>query len=167
MLHLDLPLFQANVRNAPTPPPVPTTVSIAVETKANPYASSAAASPKDTIFEGAPRERTGRSFRFNVKGKYIQLGNQMRQEIQLEQLKQRIAESAEKAGLDSVFEGLEKNIKVRSDPSAGCQYSSLCRSVSRRLLRNGGMPHYSPRRITMTSSSWGLNSSIYKPLTLP
>jgi hypothetical protein len=36
----------------------------------------------------------------------------MRQEIQLERLKQRIAESAEKAGLDSVFEGLEKNIKV-------------------------------------------------------
>jgi len=54
----------------------------------------------------------GRNFRFNPKGKYVQLGNQMRQEIQLEQLKQRIAESAEKAGLDTVFEGLEKNVKV-------------------------------------------------------
>jgi U4/U6 small nuclear ribonucleoprotein PRP3 len=54
----------------------------------------------------------GRAFRFNPKGKYVQLGNQMRQEVQLEQLKQRIAEGAEKAGLDSVFEVLERNIKV-------------------------------------------------------
>lgn len=67
---------------------------------------------KDSGFEGAPRERTGRSFRFNPKGKYVQLGNQMRQETQLEALKQRIAESARKAGLDSEFETLEKNIKV-------------------------------------------------------
>lgn len=37
----------------------------------------------------------------------------MRQEAQLEALKQRIAESARKAGLDSEFETLEKNIKVR------------------------------------------------------
>jgi U4/U6 small nuclear ribonucleoprotein PRP3 len=38
----------------------------------------------------------------------------MRQEAQLEALKQRIAESARKAGLDSEFETLEKNIKVPS-----------------------------------------------------
>ena len=37
----------------------------------------------------------------------------MRQEAQLEELKQRIAESAKKAGLDSEFETLEKNIRVR------------------------------------------------------
>ena len=54
----------------------------------------------------------GRSFRFNPKGKYVQIGNQMRQEAQLEQLKQRIAESAKKAGLDTEFETLEKNIRV-------------------------------------------------------
>lgn len=68
---------------------------------------------KESGFEGVPKERTGRSFRFNPKGKYVQLGNQMRQESQLEALKQRIAESARKAGLDSEFETLEKNIKVR------------------------------------------------------
>lgn len=67
---------------------------------------------KESGFEGVPKERAGRSFRFNPKGKYVQLGNQMRQEIQLEGLKQRIAESARKAGLDSEFETLEKNIKV-------------------------------------------------------
>jgi U4/U6 small nuclear ribonucleoprotein PRP3 len=65
-----------------------------------------------TGFDGAPRERVGRSFRFNTKGKYVQMGNQMRQEAQLEALKQRIAESARKAGLDSEFETLEKNIRV-------------------------------------------------------
>jgi U4/U6 small nuclear ribonucleoprotein PRP3 len=36
----------------------------------------------------------------------------MRREIQLEALKQRITESAKKAGLDSEFETLEKNIRV-------------------------------------------------------
>lgn len=42
----------------------------------------------------------------------MQIGNQIRQEAQLEQLKQRIAESAKKAGLDTEFETLEKNIRV-------------------------------------------------------
>ena len=42
----------------------------------------------------------------------MQIGNQMRQQHQLEQLKQRIAESARKAGLDAEFDTLEKNIKV-------------------------------------------------------
>ena len=41
----------------------------------------------------------------------------MRQENQLEALKQRIAESAKKAGLDTEFETLEKNIRVRLLPS--------------------------------------------------
>ena len=81
-----------------------------MEVKANPYASGAA--PPDSGFEGAPKERSGRHFRFNPKGKYVQIANQMRQEAQLEQLKQRIAESAKKAGLDSEFETLEKNIRV-------------------------------------------------------
>lgn len=80
-------------------------------TSLNPYAS---ASAKDTGFEGAPKERASRQFRFNPKGKYVQLANQQRQEIQLEALKQRIAEGARKAGLDSEFETLEKNIRVCS-----------------------------------------------------
>lgn len=105
---------QANIRNVPTPPPAPTPVPTA-EVKANPY-SSGPSVVKDSGFEGAPKERTGRSFRFNPKGKYVQLGNQMRQESQLEGLKQRIAESARKAGLDSEFETLEKNIKVGTLP---------------------------------------------------
>jgi U4/U6 small nuclear ribonucleoprotein PRP3 len=98
--------YQANTRNVPTPPPAPTPVPM--PESSNPYAAAA----KDTGFDGAPRERTGRNFRFNPKGKYIALANQIRQDNQLEALKQRIAESARKAGLDGEM-GVEKNIKVR------------------------------------------------------
>ncbi|KAF8877185.1 pre-mRNA processing factor 3-domain-containing protein [Infundibulicybe gibba] len=79
--------IKANTRNIPTPPPPPP--------------------PLQHRFEGAPRERSGRNFRFNPKGKYVALGNQMRQDNQLEALKQRIAESARKAGLDGDM-GIEK-----------------------------------------------------------
>jgi U4/U6 small nuclear ribonucleoprotein PRP3 len=104
--------IKANTRNQPTPTPTPSvpvpTPSPAVS--ANPYtAGSGNAGPS---FEGAPRERAGRKFHFVQKGKYVALGNQMRQEIQLEALKQRIAESARKAGLDGDM-GIEKTIKVR------------------------------------------------------
>lgn len=104
--------IKANVRNAPTPTPVPTPMSISPSPAiANPYAAGSAAAAS-TGFEGAPKERTGRQFRFNPKGKYTQIANQIRQENQLEALKQRIADSARKAGLDSEFETLEKNIRV-------------------------------------------------------
>ena len=93
---------------------MPTIAPISIDI-ANPYASGSAAAANDKGFEGVPRERSGRSFRFNQKGKYVQIGNQMRQQQQLEQLKQRIAESARKAGLDAEFETLEKNIKVLLD----------------------------------------------------
>ncbi|KAJ7190948.1 pre-mRNA processing factor 3-domain-containing protein [Mycena pura] len=105
--------IKANVRNAPTPPPAP--VPVVVET-ANPYASSST-SKDTTLFEGAPRERTNRNFRFNPKGKYVALANQMRSEQQLENLKQRIAESARKAGLDGDM-GIERGIKRAPPPEA-------------------------------------------------
>jgi len=100
--------IKANARNAPTPPPAPVPVATPKE---NPYATPAQATV-DSGFEGAPRERVGRSLKFNPKGKYVSIANQMRQDAQLEALKQRIAESARKAGLDTEFETLEKNIRV-------------------------------------------------------
>ncbi|KAI0646115.1 PRP3-domain-containing protein [Trametes meyenii] len=106
--------IKANIRNAPTPPPAPTQV-VSKEPISNPYAS-AAITPAESGFDGAPKERVGRHFRFNPKGKYVQIANQVRQEQQLEQLKQRIAESAKKAGLDSEFETLEKNIRRDAPP---------------------------------------------------
>ncbi|KAH9896654.1 PRP3-domain-containing protein [Cubamyces lactineus] len=107
--------IKANQRNAPTPPPA-ATPTVPKEPIANPYAS-AAVTPIESGFEGAPKERVGRQFRFNPKGKYVQIANQVRQEQQLEQLKQRIAESAKKAGLDSEFETLEKNIRRDAPPA--------------------------------------------------
>ncbi|KAJ7484676.1 pre-mRNA processing factor 3-domain-containing protein [Mycena latifolia] len=105
--------IKANTRNIPTPPPAP--VPVVVES-ANPYASSS--NSKDTgLFDGAPKDRSNRNFRFNPKGKYVALGNQMRQENQLEALKQRIAESARKAGLDGDM-GIERGIKRPPPPEA-------------------------------------------------
>ncbi|KLO08914.1 PRP3-domain-containing protein [Schizopora paradoxa] len=110
--------IKANIRNTPasTPPPAqPSPVPVA-DTKANPYFAKDAASGS---FEGAaPKERASRRFRFNQKGKYVQIANQVRREEQLEQLKQRIAESARKAGMDGEFEQVEKAIKRNPPPVA-------------------------------------------------
>lgn len=106
------------------------------ETKANPYASNVSI-VRETGFDGAPKERAGRNFRFNPKGKYVHLANQMRQESLLEALKQRIAESARKAGLDAEFETLEKNIRVSvSNPTAVNSFIT-CRSAP--SAASGGM----------------------------
>lgn len=113
--------IKANTRNQPTPPPP---APVRTPDVSNPYSAGASTSSPGAggvAFEGAPRERAGRSFRFNPKGKYVALGNQMRQEVQLEALKQRIAESARKAGLDdgigggsggSLVFGVERGVKV-------------------------------------------------------
>ncbi|CAA7268402.1 unnamed protein product [Cyclocybe aegerita] len=103
--------IKANARNQPSPTPTPIPVATPSPT-VNPYSST----PKEsTGFDGAPRERAGKKFHFNPKGKYVALGNQMRQEVQLEALKQRIAESARKAGLDGDM-GIEKAIKRPAPP---------------------------------------------------
>ncbi|KAI0711571.1 pre-mRNA processing factor 3-domain-containing protein [Earliella scabrosa] len=139
--------IKANVRNAPTPPPAPTPI-VPMEVKANPYAS-ASTTPADSGFEGAPKERVGRQFRFNPKGKYVQIANQVRQEAQLEQLKQRIAESAKKAGLDSEFETLEKNIRRDAPPEAewwdaallpNKTYDDLSLGIENMHIRNNTSP---------------------------
>ncbi|KAJ7885084.1 pre-mRNA processing factor 3-domain-containing protein [Mycena olivaceomarginata] len=108
--------IKANTRNIPTPPPAPPPVPI-VDTS-NPYTSASTSAKDGGLFDGAPRERsTTRNFRFNPKGKYVALGNQLRQESQLEALKQRIAESARKAGLDGDM-GIERGIKRPPPPEA-------------------------------------------------
>lgn len=103
--------IRANVRSQPSPSPVP--VPIATPSPAaNPYsAASNSAIKEGNGFEGTPRERAGRKFHFNPKGKYIAMADQMRQDQKLEALKQRIAESARKAGLDGDM-AIEKAVKV-------------------------------------------------------
>ncbi|KAI5118897.1 hypothetical protein M0805_002813 [Coniferiporia weirii] len=108
--------IKANIRNTPISTPPPVVPSPVPEVKTNPYALRDAASGS---FEGsAPKERTSRTFRFNQKGKYVQIASQIRHEAQLEALKQRISESARKAGLDSEFDTVEKNIRREVPPDA-------------------------------------------------
>ncbi|KAG9019020.1 hypothetical protein FRB90_007192 [Tulasnella sp. 427] len=106
--------IKANVRAAaPTPPPAAPVVKKETAPGANPYTSA----PVPTVdTSAAPKDRERRQFRFNQKGKYVALGQQMRQEAQLEELKKRIAETARKAGLDSEFETLEKTIRREAPP---------------------------------------------------
>jgi U4/U6 small nuclear ribonucleoprotein PRP3 len=48
-----------------------------------PYSAASNNANKETTgFEGAPRERAGKKFHFNPKGKYIAMADQMRQEQQ-------------------------------------------------------------------------------------
>lgn len=55
--------------------------------------------------EYAPKERnTGKQLKFNQKGKFTRLAEQMRQEQKLEALKARIAEASKKAGLEGEIE---------------------------------------------------------------
>ncbi|KDQ60251.1 hypothetical protein JAAARDRAFT_191653 [Jaapia argillacea MUCL 33604] len=165
--------IKANIRNAPTPPPAPTPMPI-TETKSNPYAS--APTPKDGLFDGAPKERVGRNFRFNQKGKYVALGNQLRQDAQLEELKQRIAESARKAGLDTEFETLEKNIRRDAPPDAewwdvallpNKSYDDLLMGVEHLNIRNSNSPVtlYIQHPIPIPAPA-DKNKAVLKPLKL-
>ncbi|KAF8127753.1 hypothetical protein K438DRAFT_2142213 [Mycena galopus ATCC 62051] len=83
--------------------------TVPVVEPSSPY-TSMSTSKDPGPFESALKDRTSRNFRFNPKGKSVALGNQMRQENQLEALKQRIAESACKAGLDGDMR-IERDIK--------------------------------------------------------
>lgn len=56
------------------------------------------------------------TLKFNQKGKYIQRAEEMRHEAKMEALRQRIAENARKAGLDSEFEVLERSVKRQPPP---------------------------------------------------
>lgn len=86
----------------------PPTASTSKDGAALPYSSVPTAKPGVNPYydpniateSSAYRERTSRKqLKFNQKGKYTRLAEQMRQEQKLEALKQRIAEASKKAGL--------------------------------------------------------------------
>ncbi|TRM60365.1 pre-mRNA processing factor 3-domain-containing protein [Schizophyllum amplum] len=115
--------IKANARNIATPTPPPTAATPApVTAVANPYAAASANASSaiaKSDFTGAPRQRSGRQFRFNPKGKYVAQGDQLRQEIKLEELKQKIADSARKAGLDGdAVMGIGSNVRRPPPPDA-------------------------------------------------
>lgn len=112
---------RANARIA-----APTQAQSIAPVKANPYTSRA--TPHEG-FEGVPKERVGRTLQFNTKGKYIAKANQLRNQVsitrdkscvhyltasqaQIEALKQRVAASAQKAGLESNFDVVERSFRV-------------------------------------------------------
>lgn len=77
--------LQANARLS-TSSPAPVTIAAKpsiTAAGANPYSAAAAAGPEGTGgFEGAaPKEKVGRGFKFNQRGKYIQMGDQLRKDV--------------------------------------------------------------------------------------
>lgn len=56
------------------------------------------------------------TLKFNARGKYIQRAEEMRHEAKMEALRQRIAENARKAGLDSEFEVSARSVKRQMPP---------------------------------------------------
>ncbi|KAF8726543.1 hypothetical protein AX14_007747 [Amanita brunnescens Koide BX004] len=146
--------IKANVRNVPTPPPPPPPTK--TPESSNPYAAAV----KDTGFEGAPRERSGRSFRFNPKGKYVALANQLRQDNQLEALKQRIAESARKAGFDGDMV-IEKNLKRPPPPATEWWDASLLPTKSYDDLEFG------PEYLNLDGQDSPITIYIQHPIPIP
>ncbi|KAG0142739.1 hypothetical protein CROQUDRAFT_662132 [Cronartium quercuum f. sp. fusiforme G11] len=65
---------------------------------------------------GLMKSRPIRSLKFNQKGKFIRLAEQIRAEAKLEELKKRIAESSRKAGLDGEIEAVEKQVRRPAPP---------------------------------------------------
>lgn len=92
-------------------PAAPTAVSMS-----NPYAPTAATGigPEE---QGPGPARKSRKMNFSAPGKYVKQGDQLRNEIKLEELKQRIAAQSRKAGLDSEFDVLERSLKRQAPPA--------------------------------------------------
>ena len=68
----------------------------------------------------APRAKKPRQMKFNTKGKFVKIADQLRQEQKMEALKQRILEAARKAGLEDEMEadgGLGRRVKRPAPPA--------------------------------------------------
>lgn len=103
--------IKANVKqNVPIPRPkynAPVASTSKDGTSGLPIAAPGVNPYYDTSLQGefAPKERsTSKRLKFNQKGKYTRLAEQMRQEQKLEALKARIAEASKKAGLQDEIE---------------------------------------------------------------
>ncbi|RIB04737.1 pre-mRNA processing factor 3-domain-containing protein [Gigaspora rosea] len=64
----------------------------------------------------APQRRVRKKFKFVQRGKYEALGNQMRAQAKLEKLKEEIAESVKKAGMEAEIDSTDKAIKRDPPP---------------------------------------------------
>ncbi|KAL0252585.1 hypothetical protein I308_101977 [Cryptococcus tetragattii IND107] len=82
----------------------------------NPYAAGAATASPAPDDERAP-VRKSKKLQFSRAGKYVEQGDQLRNEQKMEALRQRIAEASRKAGLDSEFDTLERSLKRQPPPA--------------------------------------------------
>ena len=82
----------------------------------NPYAPTPATAGPAPEEGGGSNSRRSRKMKFSAPGKYVLQGDALRNEVKLEELKQRIADASRKAGLDSEFDTLARSLKVGSIP---------------------------------------------------
>ncbi|GAA97375.1 uncharacterized protein L969DRAFT_17286 [Mixia osmundae IAM 14324] len=96
-----------------------------------------------------PKERKARPLRFNPKGKFAALADQLRAEARMEELKARILESARKAGLEDEIELTEKQAKRPPPPDIewwdspflpNQSYSDLDNGATSRVLQSNETP---------------------------
>jgi U4/U6 small nuclear ribonucleoprotein PRP3 len=125
-------------RIAPSLNPYTSAGSAAATTTASGSASPATA---QTAIPDLPSSLFARrakpSLKFNQKGKYIQRAEEMRHEAKMEALRQRIAENARKAGLDSEFEVLERSVKRQPPPEVEWWDAPLLRNSKYEDLDEG------------------------------
>ncbi len=80
------------------------------EIRANPYFDTSHGAISATL-----KARNRRELAFNQKGKYLQMGQALRRQAAIEQLRQRVAQQARKVGLDD--DPSEKGWKIEEPPS--------------------------------------------------
>ncbi|TXT04244.1 hypothetical protein VHUM_04242 [Vanrija humicola] len=98
--------------------------ALATAAISNPYAAGAQTQPgppgaQNDADAGGPsaRGRKSRKMQFSAPGRYVRQGDQLRNEIKLEELKQRIAAQSVKAGLDSEFDVVQRSLKRAQPPT--------------------------------------------------
>lgn len=107
-------------RIAPSLNPYTAAGAAAAAANASGTASPSGTAPSSTAIPDLPAHLSARrarpTLKFAQKGKYIQRAEEMRHEAKMEALRQRIAENARKAGLDSEFEVLERSVRRQAPP---------------------------------------------------
>jgi U4/U6 small nuclear ribonucleoprotein PRP3 len=117
--------------------PMPTRPTL-IAPSSNPYLSATSVDPDlppdvqaaQSEMEALATRRRKATLHFNAKGKYIQQAEEIRKEAKFEELKQRIAEQSRKAGLDSEFDVLERNIKRQPPPEIEWWDAPLLKNAS-------------------------------------
>ncbi|UOH80211.1 hypothetical protein LQV05_002860 [Cryptococcus neoformans] len=107
---------RANATVAASQTPSRASPAVAPAPVLNPYAAGSAANSPAPDEERAPA-RKSKKLQFSRAGKYVEQGEQLRNEQKMEALRQRIAEASRKAGLDSEFDTLERSLKRQPPPA--------------------------------------------------